>query len=98
VAISSSAPADALVRTTATGDYAATVPPNEPINEAHCGYHWNYRQSMRFLNSSCNKNLCPLPDREPYAQFIYAPGRKTATWISGCPGEFRIYALDNCAC
>jgi hypothetical protein len=108
-AISSAAPADALLITFQTGAYATCNPeweyynswvecpltPGEP--EPFTGW---YRQKIRFLTQGCNTGACSQDAFWVYTDFIYEDfGRKTTTLYRSCYGtDNAIYGLGTCGC
>jgi hypothetical protein len=106
-AISSSAPADAMIATQQSGSYAACSPAYEPLSIAayYCknfdnpgGTMFSYRQNIKLNGDPCSGGWCNPDSGVVYTTNIYGNGRKVTTldWC-GASG-WNLYGLDTCAC
>ena len=98
LAVSTAAPAEALIYTTQTGSYAAVTGNYRAEDYSTCGYSFNYRHLIKFISTSCNKNYCNTADMWPWVQFAYSGGRKVTNHVTSCSSYSNVFSLSNCAC
>jgi hypothetical protein len=101
VAISSATPASAIAFTyTAGASYASCSADTEVINWELCGIPFEYYQTIKFVSTACSSGGC-AGQGDTYVEFAYSPGRKVATFWSGCTDSAatgNLYNLGSCAC
>jgi hypothetical protein len=93
--ISSATPAGAVLYNQSSGHYASC---SSSYNAAEdpCG-NSAYRQTIKIISGACNSGGCSATD-DSYVQFVYPPGRQSATLADiYCNGYFA-YNLSACQC
>jgi hypothetical protein len=100
-AVSSSAPASAVVVSQSTGSYATCTNNTYAYATSFCGYTFNYYQLIRFNEVACSTGGCTQETFPTFVEYAYSTGRKTATLITlSCaqnPG-YNVYGVGSCGC
>jgi hypothetical protein len=91
---------------TGSGNYVSCTNTSSAASIDCSYYHFSYRQSMKFISSSCNSGTCAVSGNV-YTDFVYTTGRKTVSTIgqtcqSPSGTSVTVYAnvvaLGSCSC
>jgi hypothetical protein len=100
MAISSAAPASALVQTSQTGAYATCSDNVTTIATIeNCNGIFTKKQTIRFVNTACSSGgSCNPGDYNPLVEWNYTlAGRKEAPQYPSCRPD-NLFGLFTCAC
>jgi hypothetical protein len=99
VAVSSAAPANALIATTQVGDWASCSSGSYTMlaGQNHCNTEFWYVQTIKLASVACGSGGCSGQSSAQVTN-ITIPGRKEAYEEGRCDGGYIMYSLAPCGC